>query len=75
MVVGSGANSYHPDRAKIGTRNWQRWEIEKAAEEGHRFIAVNIDSSYVWPEPLLGKGTTRANSYKVDSIVRAINAA
>src|SRR5215211_6982681 len=44
VVIGKGANSYHPDHDKIGSRNWQWWEIEKAAEEGHKFIAVRIKS-------------------------------
>ena len=73
VVIGSGANSYHPDRAKIGTRNWQWWEIEKAAEEDHKFIAVKINSSNEAPDPLYGKGATWAYSFKVDSIVKAIN--
>ena len=75
VVVGKGANSYHPDRSKIGTRNWQWWEIEKAADEGHKFIAVKLDSSNEWPEPLHGKGAKIVNSFKVDAIVKAIKEA
>src|SRR4051794_20423574 len=26
VVIGDYANSFHPDRAKIGERNWQWWE-------------------------------------------------
>ncbi len=76
VVIGSGANSYHPDRAKIGTRNWQWWEIEKAAEEGHKFIAVKINSNNESPQPLLGqKGTKWVYYYRVLSIVQAIQSA
>lgn len=73
VVIGKGANSYHSDSAKIGTRNWQWWEIEKAAEEGHKFVAVRIKSDNSSPEPLFGQtGTKWVNSYKVDSIVQAL---
>ena len=72
VVIGKGANSYHRDREKIGTRNWQWWEIEKAAEDGHKFIAVKIKSENASPEPLLGKNATWARSYKTDAIVKAI---
>ncbi len=76
VVIGKGANSHHPDEDKIGTRNWQWWEIEKAAEEGHKFIAVRIKSDNKSPQPLLGQnGTKWVNSYKVDSIVKAIKEA
>jgi len=71
-VIGKGANSYHRDREEIGYRNWQWWEIEKAAEDGHKFIAVKIKSEYEPPDPLYGKKATWARSYKVDSIVKAI---
>jgi hypothetical protein len=74
VVVGKHANSYHPKRDEIGTRNWQWWEIEKSAEErGRKFIGVKIESSNAAPEPLLGKGVTWARSFKVDSIIKAIN--
>lgn len=75
VVIGEHANSYHPDRNEIGTRNWQWWEIEKSYEVGNRFIAVRINASCSTPEPLYSKGATWANSYKVESIVSAIDSA
>ena len=73
VIVGAHANSYHPDRAKIGERNWQWWEIKKSADEGNRFIAVKIKKSNESPTPLLGKKATWALSYTVASIVKAID--
>ena len=75
VIVGAHANSYHSDRALIGERNWQWWEINKAAELRLGFIAVKIKDSNTSPEPLIGKGAKWARSFKVDSILRAINEA
>jgi hypothetical protein len=75
VIIGEHANSYHPDRDKIGTRNWQWWEIEKSAEEGKRFIAVKIKSTNDTPTPLYGKNATWAMSFTVDSIIAAIDRA
>ena len=75
VVIGGHANSYHPNRNEIGTRNWQWWEIEKSHEEGNKFIAVRIKPSNSTPEPLLGKGATWANSFGIDSIAAAIDKA
>jgi hypothetical protein len=74
VVIGKHANSYHSKRNEIGTRNWQWWEIEKSAEEiGRKFIGVKIEASNAAPEPLIGKGATWARSFKVESILKAIN--
>jgi hypothetical protein len=74
-IVGSHANGYHDDWAKIGTRNWQWWEIEKSKDEGLGLIAVKIGNSNVTPDPLLNASATWARAFKVDSIVNAINSA
>jgi hypothetical protein len=42
VIIGKHANHFHPDREKIGTRNWQWWEIEKSAQLGKKFIAVRV---------------------------------
>ena len=73
VVIGKNANQRHPDAAKIGTRNWQWWEIEKADEENHKFIAVKIKNANPTPVPLLGKGATWAKSYNVQAIAKAID--
>lgn len=75
VIIGAHANSNHPDRDEIGTRNWQWWEIEKSHEEDNKFIAVKIKSSNSTPDPLYGKGATWAHSFSVDSIIKAINKA
>ena len=72
VIVGKHANSYHRDRDEIGTRNWQWWEIEKSIAEGKGFIAVKIESSNLSPDPLYGQGATWAKTFKVDSILAAI---
>jgi hypothetical protein len=73
VVIGENANQRHPDYIKIGTRNWQWWEIEKAAEAGHKFIAVKIKNSNPTPDPLLGKRATWARTYNVEAIAKAID--
>lgn len=75
VIIGAHANSYHPDREEIGQRNWQWWEIEKSDDEGNSFIAVKIKSTNNTPEPLYGKGATWAGTFKVESILNAINSA
>jgi hypothetical protein len=75
VIIGAHANSYHPDRKEIGERNWQWWEIEKSDEEGNGFIAVKIKPTNTPPDPLYGKEATWAKTFKVDSILNAINSA
>ena len=75
VIIGAHANSYHPDREAIGERNWQWWEIEKSASEDKGFIAVRIAPQNATPTPLYRKGATWANSFSVDSIIRAIDEA
>ena len=75
VIVGAHANSYHPDREAIGERNWQWWEIKKGVSENKKLIAVKISRSNNPPDPLYGQGATWANSFAVDSIIRAIDAA
>lgn len=73
VVIGENANQRHPDYVRIGTRNWQWWEIEKADTENHRFIAVKIKNTNPTPDPLKNKGATWARSYNIEAIVKAIN--
>ena len=75
VIIGTYANSYHPDRDEIGERNWQWWEIEKTDEEDNGFIAVKIKSSNTPPRPLYGKGAKWARTFTVQSILNAINSA
>lgn len=75
VIIGEHANSYHPDRNEIATRNWQWWEIEKSDELENGFIAVRISTTCTTPDPLYGKGATWANSFKVESIISAIDTA
>lgn len=75
VIVGAHANSYHRDRKAIGERNWQWWEIEKSHSENNGLIAVKISSSYTSPDPLYGKGATWAHTFKVESILKAIDEA
>jgi hypothetical protein len=74
VLVGKYANTPHKDRAKIGTLNWQWWEIEKSKEEGKTLISAKIERSNETPEPLLNAGATWA-SYTVESILKALREA
>lgn len=72
VVIGKHANSFHPDHARIGTRNWQWWEIGKSKELGRRLIAVKIERANPTPTPLLNSNATWAHSFNVPAIVKAI---
>lgn len=73
VIVGEHANAYHPDSLKIGDRNWQWWEINRARlAGGKRFIGVKIRRSNLAPEPLKKVGATWAHSFNVAAILRAI---
>lgn len=52
VLVGAYANTKHSDSAKIGTRNWIWWEIEKSKEVGNRLIAVKLSAGNESPDPL-----------------------
>ena len=56
VIVDEHANSYHPDRKEIGTRNWQWWEIERSDAEGNKFIVVKIKAVNTSPDPLKNVG-------------------
>jgi MTH538 TIR-like domain (DUF1863) len=72
IVIGKHANSLHPDRARIGTQNWQWWEIEKSKELKKRLIAVKIERANPAPTPLLNSNATWAHSFNVLAIIQAI---
>lgn len=75
VIVGAHANSYHPDAAKIGERNWQWWEIKESLTAGNQMVAVKIKKEYDSPTPLLGVKASWALSFTVDSIISAIDKA
>jgi hypothetical protein len=75
VIIGEHANSYHPDRIAIGTRNWQWWEVEKSIAEGNRLVGVKISGNYASPTPLLGHASSSARSFRVESIIEAIDEA
>jgi hypothetical protein len=75
VLVGAHANDYHPDRDKIGTRNWIWWEIERSKEEGNGLIGVKIDNSYTSPTPLLNSNALWATSFTQEQILKVIDAA
>src|SRR5713101_4449459 len=71
VLIGKYANTPHRDKAKIGTLNWQWWEIEKSKEEKKKLVGVRIERTNESPEPLLNAGAIWA-SYSVESILKAI---
>ncbi len=75
VIVGKYANSYHPDREKIGARNWQWWEINQAKAERKKLVAVKIDRSNPAPDPLLNAGTSWAYGFDVPAIIKAVEGA
>jgi len=75
VIIGKHANSVHPDRAEIGERNWQWWEIKRSIDESNKLIAVKIDRSNPTPDPLYGQNVSWAYSFTVDSIIKAIDSA
>jgi len=74
VLIGKYANTPHRDKTKIGTQNWQWWEIEKSKEERKKLIGVKIERSNESPTPLLNAGATWAG-YTVDSIIAALREA
>lgn len=72
VIVGQYANSLHRDRAAIGYRNWQNYEVAKAKELNKRLIAVQIDPMYEYPEELKSANATRVYSFTQNAIVKAI---
>jgi MTH538 TIR-like domain (DUF1863) len=71
VLIGKYANTRHADAVKIGTRNWQWWEIEKSIEEKKKLVAVRLETGNVSPDPLLGAGAKWA-AYNVDAIAKAL---
>jgi hypothetical protein len=71
VLVGEHANTEHRDAAKIGTRNWQWWEIEQSKAEGKRLIAVKLETTCPTPTPLLNVGV-KWTSFEVEAIVKAL---
>ena len=72
VIVGQYANSSHKDRAEIGYRNWQNYETAKAKELGKELIAIQINSSYEYPEELKNSNATRIYRFEQDDIIKAI---
>ncbi len=53
--------------------DWVNWEIDKAVELKKKIVAVKIDKSYTSPSSVLGIGASWAQSFKYDSIKKAID--
>ncbi len=74
-LIGKHANDRHKNSEKIGTRNWQWWEIEQSKAERKKLIAVKIEPTNPTPDPLYNAGAKWAMSYNVPAILKAINEA
>ena len=72
VIVGKYANSLHQDSAQIGYRNWQNYEIAKGKEFTKKLIAVQLDSTNVYPEELKNASAVRVYSFNHDAIVKAV---
>ena len=75
VLVGEHADTPHKDRALIGYRNWQYFEIAQAKAAGKKIIAVKLDSRNSSPSLLYGCGVCWAMSFSLDSIKTAIHKA
>lgn len=76
VIVGEHANAYHRDSLKIGGRNWQWWEINRARLAGSkRLIGVKIRRANSAPEPLKKAGATWAHSFNVAAVLKAMREA
>lgn len=75
VLVGEHADTPHKDRALIGYRNWQYFEIAQAKAARKKIIAVKLDRVNTSPSFLLGCGATWAMSFSLDSIKTAIHKA
>jgi hypothetical protein len=73
VIIGEDANKYHREWMRIGTINWQWWEIERSVELQKGLIAVKIARQYDVPDPLYGVGAKWAHSFNVDAIAKAID--
>lgn len=73
VLIGKDADKAHPDREKIGYRNWQIFEIERSKDNGNTLIAVKLDSANVSPAAILGCGAIWVKSFNEEDIVAAIN--
>ncbi|WP_303818147.1 TIR domain-containing protein [Selenomonas ruminantium] len=72
VIVGEDANRLHPDHKKIGERNWQNYEIATAKAWRIPLIAVQLKSSYSYPEELIGVNAKRCYDFSLESISKAI---
>ena len=72
VIVGQDANKLHPDWREIGYRNWQNYEIAKSKALGKKLIAVQLNSSYPYPEELINANATRVYSFTQDGIIKAV---
>lgn len=72
VIVGKEANKLHKDRAAIGYRNWQNFEIAKAKALKKKIVAVQLNSLYEYPEELRNCGATRVYSFNHTDIVKAV---
>ena len=73
VIVGKKSNSLHPDRAEIGEKNWQIWEIEKAKELGKKIVAIKIDKGYDSPDALYGSNIKWVYTFAKNPIVTKLN--
>lgn len=72
VIIGEDANKLHRDRAEIGYRNWQNYEVAKAKEFRKKLIAVQLNSQYEYPEELKNANATRVYSFTQDAIIKAV---
>lgn len=75
VLVGKEANKQHSDYMEIGYKNWINYETAKSKAHGNKLVAVKLSSTNTSPDELLGSGATWAMSFKLESIIKALNEA
>ncbi len=73
VIVGAECNKKHRDAEKIGSMNWQIFEIESAKSAGKSIVAVKLNRNNETPDCLYASGVSWAMSFTFESIKRALN--
>lgn len=75
VLVGKYANSLHPKRHLIGSRNWINFEIAQSKAARNLIVAIKLDRANESPEELVGAGASWAMAFTQEAILRALAAA
>ncbi len=72
VLVGKYANQPHPDRAKIGFRNWINFEVYQARYYRRKIVVVMLNPHNTLPEWLHQSGAKLVSSFNEKDIIEAL---